>query len=229
VRVGLSQEGLAERAGISAKAIAALEQGVRRAPYRHTVDQLSEALALTQADRALLEQSASSARGRSASAKSSPAPDNLPQSLSPFLHRPEVAEVAQLLDRHRLVSITGSGGVGKTRTAIEAVRRHAANMGAAMAFADLSSLRDPQLIGGQIAHALRLEIPENGDLFAALGTAGLGNVTLLLDNCEHLIDEAARIVSKRLPMCPSLTAVNCSVSRTRSLFGCRLWDCQVSP
>jgi predicted ATPase/DNA-binding XRE family transcriptional regulator len=215
VRVGLSQEGLAERAGISAKAIAALEQGVRRAPYRHTVDQLSEALALTQADRALLEQSASSARGRSASAKSSPAPDNLPQSLSPFLHRPEVAEVAQLLDRHRLVSITGSGGVGKTRTAIEAVRRHAANMGAAMAFADLSSLRDPQLIGGQIAHALRLEIPENGDLFAALGTAGLGNVTLLLDNCEHLIDEAARIVSKRLPMCPSLTVL----ATSRELLG----------
>ena len=61
---GYSQEALAERSGLSARAIAALEQGSRRAPYRHTVEALGDALDLSEEERAQLEEAAASARGR---------------------------------------------------------------------------------------------------------------------------------------------------------------------
>lgn len=98
---------LAERAGLSAGAIAALEQGTRRAPYRDTVNALSEALGLSDAVRRELERAAASARRRHRQTE-----PNLPVSFTSFVERNEVSELQALLRAHRLVTITGSGGVG---------------------------------------------------------------------------------------------------------------------
>src|SRR5277367_5074144 len=84
---GYSQEALAERSHLSARAIAALEQGNRRAPYRDTVTALGDALSLSPNERAALEEAAASARGRSRQ----PVPA-LPSSLTSFIERSEVAE-----------------------------------------------------------------------------------------------------------------------------------------
>ncbi len=122
LKANFSQEGLAERAGVSVKAVAAIEQGARRAPYRQTVALLAEALGVSPRERQTLDAAADGARSRKLQRSPSELPppaNNLPRPLTPFINRPEVDELAPLLERHRLVTITGSGGVGKTRTAIE--------------------------------------------------------------------------------------------------------------
>src|SRR5580704_14344648 len=102
---GYSQEALAERSGLSVRAISALEQSSRRSPYRETVTALCDALNLSQDARVELEEAAASARGRSGKQASV-----LPVPLTSFVERPEVTAISELLLEHRLVTITGTGG-----------------------------------------------------------------------------------------------------------------------
>jgi len=111
---GYSQEDLAERAGLSVGAIGSLEQGLRRAPHRDTVRSLADALAVSEYERGELEEAAARARGRQPRGDS-----GLPISLTSFIERRELDELKALLREHRLLTITGSPGIGKTRIAIE--------------------------------------------------------------------------------------------------------------
>src|SRR5215216_2818702 len=115
VAAGLAQEALAERAGLSARAVSDLERGAHRAPYPHTVAQLAAALGLAPAERARLEGAVRRRRGPRAAAP--PAPRHtLPAQLTSFVGRErEVEEVIELLDGARLVTLSGAGGSGKTR------------------------------------------------------------------------------------------------------------------
>jgi transcriptional regulator with XRE-family HTH domain len=123
---GLSQETLAERAGMSAGGISFLERGVRRAPYRDTVAVLATGLGLSAENRQLLETAAARVpqpRKRQGSSTSpaldEPAGHNLPIELTSFVGRAtDVAKLRSLLATSRLVTIVGPGGVGKTRTAL---------------------------------------------------------------------------------------------------------------
>ena len=119
----LTQEELAERAGLTAKAIGALERGERRRPYPHTVRALADALALDEAQRAELSAAARSAGLVPAvpGAVGAPAGDPGP----PLVGRGrELGDVVAALTsgRTRLLTLTGPGGVGKTRLAMEAPR-----------------------------------------------------------------------------------------------------------
>src|SRR5580658_936152 len=117
VAAGLSQEALAERAHISAKAIGSLEVGARRAPYRETVEQLLIALDATPEERSQLTSLAEAARSRKPRATVTPEPvqrENLPSPPTRLIGRArEVAAAAALLGSHRLVTLVGPGGVGK--------------------------------------------------------------------------------------------------------------------
>ncbi|HEU5432805.1 MAG TPA: helix-turn-helix domain-containing protein, partial [Thermomicrobiales bacterium] len=115
---GLSQEALAERSGLSARGISDLERGLRRQPRLETVRLLADALALEPAERAHL---LNAARLMPHLAAEPPVPVAVPRPLTPLVGRErEVATVTALLRRVdvRLVTLTGPGGVGKTRLAI---------------------------------------------------------------------------------------------------------------
>src|SRR6266851_3282483 len=119
---GLTQEELAECAGLSPRTLSDLERGVHRAPHRDTVQRLADAMHLAEGDRAALQQGA---RNRRPVALAAPpqlaiASGALPVPLSSFVgrHR-EQAEVQQWLARSRLLTLIGPGGSGKTRLAIQ--------------------------------------------------------------------------------------------------------------
>ena len=206
---GLSQEELAERAGLSARGISDLERGAHATPQRVTVQLLARALGLAPADASALESSV-----RRVSARAVPDPDAsrakpLPVALTSLIGRErEVAEVGALLRQGRpLVTLTGPGGVGKTRLALE-VARH---LDAQQMFPDgvrlveLAPLADATLVASAVAAALgvqgRADEPLQEALARALRTRRL---LLVLDNCEHVVDAAAGLASELLRRCDDL-------------------------
>lgn len=114
----------------------------------------------------------------------------------------EIAGVDDAFRSARLVTVTGPGGVGKTRLALELARRRARRTDQVV-FVDLSVVVDPELVPTAFTRALRLHAPGNdmNDVVRFLHeTSGL----VLIDNCEHLVDAAAEAVTSLLEGCPKL-------------------------
>jgi len=198
---GYSQEALAERSGLSARAIAALEQGSRRGPYRETVTVLSDALCLSKDERAHLEEAAASARGRARKVASI-----LPAPLTSFIERSELGEILGLLCAHRLLTVTGSGGVGKTRVAIEVARRLEESFDQTW-FVDLLTVRDATMLAPYITARLNVSVSGGDALDEIVRQVGSQHALLVLDNCEHLIAETTTIIATLLRDCPHLTVL----------------------
>ena len=204
---GFTQEELAERAQMSVRGLIYLEREERR-PYPHTVQRLGEALALAPPDRVSFTLAARRSRASAAvqppSTRPSPA---IPVPLTPLVGREaEVAEVAALLQRAdiRQVTLTGPGGVGKTRLALE-VAADLANMFADGAvFVSLAPLKDATLMAATIAQTLGVREAPVRPLAESL-TAHLREqqMLLLLDNLEHLL-AAVGLVADLLAACPHL-------------------------
>lgn len=138
-----------------------------------------------------------------------PVASNLPATLTSFLGREgEIAELRQLLPaRSRLVTLTGAGGVGKTRLATEV----ASQLLEAGAFQDgvwmveLASISDARAIPQVVAAVFHLqEEPDRGFLDVLLDALSVREVLLVLDNCEHLIEGCATLAYKILRACPGV-------------------------
>jgi predicted ATPase len=124
-----------------------------------------------------------------------PPPTNLPQPVAELIGREtELADVIDLVRAHRLVTLIGSGGIGKTLLAAEAARRLLPAFADGAWIADLGPLADPELVAVTVATALGLRLvagaPSPEHVAAALGGK---HVLLVLDNCEHVIEAAARV------------------------------------
>ncbi|MBV8719789.1 MAG: helix-turn-helix domain-containing protein [Chloroflexi bacterium] len=217
VRAGLTQEVLAERAGVAVATIAALEQGQRRRPYPHTVSALSSALGLRDEDRLGLFALTDSVRDhtpvvehaeRSAAAGIRQAVFQLPVTPTELIGREnDIRAVAQLFNAPasaRLVTLIGPGGVGKTRLALAVAEALAGNYRDGVVFVDFSALRDHRLMAPTIANALRVrESGSHGAWEVVVAYLRDRHMLLVLDNLEHILD-GAQVIAQLLNESPDL-------------------------
>lgn len=131
---------------------------------------------------------------------------NLTGTLDEFVGRSgEILDVRRLLASARLVTMTGMGGSGKTRLAIEVARRVFESGSDDVLVADLSSTSDPGLVGGVVANAIGVVEQPDVPILAAIAEAlGARSALLLLDNCEHLVGPVAELAGSLLRACPQL-------------------------
>lgn len=125
----------------------------------------------------------------------------LPVPLTRLVGRDEdVTAIGRLLAGHRLVTITGPGGVGKSRTALEVGHRHQGGEGPWLAL--LAELTDPALLPDVVGAAVGAPLAGGTEGLAAV--IGDREALLILDNCEHLVDAAAALAETLLSRCPNL-------------------------
>lgn len=137
---------------------------------------------------------------------------SLPLPLTSFVGRErEVAEVRQLLGVTRLLTLTGAGGSGKTRLALEVVRRLSAEGWGAIVWVELAPLSDPSLLPQQVAIALGLrEEGGRSTTESLLQFLRERSVLIVLDNCEHLADACAVLADALLRACPEVRILGTS-------------------
>jgi predicted ATPase/DNA-binding SARP family transcriptional activator len=131
---------------------------------------------------------------------------NLPSSATSFVGRAaELAEVEALLRDGRLLTLTGVGGVGKTRLALEAASRLLPDFADGVFWCDLDSLTDPELVPRAVARTCDVrEQAATGVLDSLAARLRDAELLLMLDNCEHLRDACAELANVLLPACPRL-------------------------
>src|SRR6516225_8106811 len=212
---GLTQQELAKAAGLSPRSVSDLERGINRTARHDTAVRLAGALGLAEPARSLF---VAAARGRIQAAQVLAAgPGQAPggslapagglhgfvPALTSFVGRAgPVREVAALLDRNRLVTVTGPGGSGKTRLAGQVAGRVAGRFADGAWLAELAPVRDPALVAAVVAAALG--VPEQPGLPAAGALARVlarRQLLLVLDNCEHVAGAAAELCAGLLQAC----------------------------
>ena len=205
---GYTQEELATIAGLSVHGISALERGERRRPHVETVRALSAALDLTGTTRDGLQRSARAPAEHAAADELVGV--SLPVPLTALLGRDADLQTLRhwLADpAKRLITLTGPGGAGKTRLALELTREAAEEGSTRVVFVSLASVCDPSLVAAAIAESLGLSDVTALDLPRRARAASRDQVTLLVvDNFEHVLD-AAPLIADLLTSVPPLSVL----------------------
>jgi predicted ATPase/DNA-binding XRE family transcriptional regulator len=208
MEAGLTQEALAERANLSTRAVSDLERGLSRTPRYDTLDSLARAMNLEAAQRSALF---------AAARPSLPQEDTKAATLQALPYPPttllgreqEVAQARDLLGERgvRLLTVTGPGGVGKTRLALEIAHNLRDSFADGLAWIDLTGLRDPTLVAQTVSHVLELrEQADRSFLEQVRALLKDKQCLLLLDNFEQ-VQEAADFIADLLMNCPRLQAL----------------------
>lgn len=139
-------------------------------------------------------------------------PNNLPQQLTSFVGREsDVAEIKTLLETHRLVSLIGAGGSGKTRCAVQVAAELLDGSGDGVWLAELAPVSDASLVATVIAQALSVqESAKRPPLETLLEYLKRKRLLLVLDNCEHVIAEARTVAAAILRNCPEVRILGTS-------------------
>jgi predicted ATPase len=224
IAAGLSQEMLAERARMSVNGISALERGERRSPYRDTVALLTKALNLAPAAKAELEAAAVRPRhplgrvdAQAIAGDRRRDATNLPLARNILIGREtEIAEIVRILRESRLVTVTGTGGVGKTRVAAAVGEALLDDMKAGVWLVELAPLTHGSFVESAIARVLSVqESPDRPLLESLLAYLKQRALLLILDSCEHVIAEAAALADMLLRGCPQLRILGTSREHLR--------------
>jgi predicted ATPase/Tfp pilus assembly protein PilF/DNA-binding XRE family transcriptional regulator len=217
LQAGLTQEALAERAGLSARGLSDLERGARGAPRLSTLGLLVEALGLTGTDRARFEEAARGDESPAVPAAEPAAAPSLarpafsvPLPLTPLLGREgEEVVVTTLLQRQeiRLLTLTGTGGVGKSRLALQVAAAVGDCFADGALLVELAPLPEAGLVLPSVVKALGLE--ESGaqtpeDLLKT--SLRDRRMLLVLDNFEHVLHSAGAL-ARILAACPGIKAL----------------------
>src|SRR5690242_15835838 len=226
--VGLTQEELAERATLSARAISELERGARQYPYRTTLYLLAKALLLSPQQLAEFEQAGrrpAAARGTKAvsatlavngTSQRMEHKHNLPTQLTSFVGRAaELARIREWLlsDEVRLLTLTGPPGSGKTRLSIEAGANLLTEFADGVFLVELAPVNEPELVVSAIAGTLGVkEITGSAPADVLTQSLKAKAMLLVLDNFEQVLD-AAPLVSRLLQACPRLKVLVTSRER----------------
>jgi predicted ATPase/class 3 adenylate cyclase len=130
--------------------------------------------------------------------------NNLPSYLSSFVGRDaELTELRSLVESARLVTVTGFGGAGKTRLALQVAAELLGHDGQAAWFVDLSTATGPDQVPGAVRAALGLrEEPGQPPLDTVVEVLRMQRALIILDNCEHLIDACAEVAARIGQTCP---------------------------
>jgi predicted ATPase/transcriptional regulator with XRE-family HTH domain len=223
---GLTQEALAERASMGVRSLQALERGESK-PLQDTVRRLAIALELKPEQRVPFLAAAGPAprrRAPSAPAVTQPIQGRTipattssrlaaslmtwPTPLTSFVGREqELAEITHLLEGARLLTLTGPGGTGKTRLALQAAALVRSRFADGVAFVPLATLREPSLVARTLASGLGVEQGEDPSLTHALvGELQPRQILVILDNFEQVVP-AAPLITELLANCQELKIV----------------------
>jgi len=134
---------------------------------------------------------------------------HLPVLFTSFVGREaELNDVRQILADNRFVTLTGAGGVGKTRLAVQIAAAIAGGFGDGVWLVDLAPITDPDLVPVEVIRALGLpDAPARSTMDTLLRFVGDRRMLLVLDNCEHLLDACAALVIGLQGACPAVTVV----------------------
>ncbi len=138
--------------------------------------------------------------------------NNLPTALSPFIGRvTELTEVRALITKSRLVTLTGAGGSGKTRLALQAVAEFVDGSGEGVWFVELAPVSDALNVAATVLDAMKIRLGRDRTATDELLHALRDQSSLVvLDNCEHLIDVVAQIVDSIGRHCPDVRLLTTS-------------------
>jgi predicted ATPase/class 3 adenylate cyclase/DNA-binding CsgD family transcriptional regulator len=132
---------------------------------------------------------------------------HLPSQFTSFVGRiAEIETVRQIIADNRLVTLTGAGGVGKTRLAVQVADQMDGDFGDGVWYVDLAPITDPDVVPVAVTRALGLPDQAGRSTMETLNRVIAGRQMLIvLDNCEHLIDACASLTVALLGTCPAVT------------------------
>ena len=235
MRAGLTQEALAERAGLSPNAISALERGERRRPYPHTLQVLAHALELQPAQYARLVQLREKGKAKSTAPDLQSGPSlrqeasgsgsahalqgKVPLVQSPLIGREnEYREVVRNLanPQCRLLTLAGPGGAGKTRLAVQVANDLAPDYPNGVAWVSLAPITETDQVSFSILESLNIQVrsmqPVVDQILVALRDQ---EILLVLDNMEHVL-EAVGLIENILDFATGVTCLVTSRERLGS-------------
>ena len=144
-------------------------------------------------------------------------PHNLPAPLTQIIGRSDAIELlSKSFASHRLITVIGPGGIGKTTVALAVARRSLAQFADGATFVDFSSLSDPRLVASALASALGIGVVSQDPVAGLVNHLRDQQILLVLDTCEHVLEVAASLVETLLVELPDIHIIATSREALRA-------------